>query len=209
MRDSSVRLDSIPVISTCLETIRVTQDSADQRRGNEPAGWNPASVTVSGPSRSTKRSWLAAPRKSSTQTSPLLLDTAQWGVSDPSELSWLTPSPSGTVAQARELLTRLGALDATGRLTPHGRQMGEAAASASCAHAAQIGPVGLRPTRLRSRRAPQRARPAARPLVRQTDVRLRLDLLYGHRGEATAASVDRRAIERGAPPISGNACCNR
>jgi ATP-dependent helicase HrpB len=182
---------------TRLETIRVTQDSADQRRGR--AGRLEPGICYRLWTEQEHQTLMARrpPEILDADLSSLLLDTAQWGVSDPSELSWLTPPPSGTVAQARELLTRLGALDATGRLTPHGRQMGELPLHPRLAHML-LRSVPLDCARLAcdlaallSERDLLRA-----PLVRQTDVRLRLDLLYGHRGEVTAASVDRRAIER-------------
>jgi len=49
---------------------------------------------------------------------PLALELAQWGSDD---LAFLTPPPDGTLAEARRLLTALGALTAAGRITAHGR----------------------------------------------------------------------------------------
>lgn len=182
---------------TRLETIRVTQDSADQRRGR--AGRLEPGICYRLWTEQEHRTLMARrpPEILDADLSSLLLNTAQWGVSDPSELSWLTPPPPGAIAQARELLTRLGALDATGRLTPHGRQMGELPLHPRLAHML-LRSVPLNCARLAcdlaaflSERDFLRS-----PSARQTDVRLRLDLLYGDRGEVTAASVDRRAIER-------------
>ncbi len=56
---------------------------------------------------------------------PLALELAAWGVADPAELAWLDPPPAAAFAQARELLSELGALDAAGSVTPHGRAMAE------------------------------------------------------------------------------------
>ena len=53
--------------------------------------------------------------------SALMLDCALWGVADPGELRWLDPPPAAAVAEARVRLTRLGAIDADGRPTAHGR----------------------------------------------------------------------------------------
>jgi ATP-dependent helicase HrpB len=50
----------------------------------------------------------------------LALDLAAWGSDD---LAFLTPPPAGALAEARALLTGLGALDASGRITPHGRAL--------------------------------------------------------------------------------------
>ncbi len=54
---------------------------------------------------------------------PLLLELALWGVEDPACLSWMDVPPAGAVAQARELLQGLEALDASGCITRLGRRM--------------------------------------------------------------------------------------
>lgn len=55
--------------------------------------------------------------------SALLLDCAIWGVADPRALRWLDPPPAAAVEEAGKRLTALGALDAGGRPTPHGREI--------------------------------------------------------------------------------------
>jgi ATP-dependent helicase HrpB len=97
-----------------LETVRVSQDAADQRRGR--AGRVAAGICY--------RLWDAAeqaqllarrtPEILDADLAPLALELAAAGISDPSSLRWLTLPPAGTFAQARELLTILGALDASG-----------------------------------------------------------------------------------------------
>ncbi len=54
--------------------------------------------------------------------SALALELAVWG-SAPSEMPFLTPPNQGTYAEAQTLLTLLGALDAQGRITDHGRAL--------------------------------------------------------------------------------------
>jgi ATP-dependent helicase HrpB len=54
---------------------------------------------------------------------PLVLELAQWGTRDAAELRWLDPPPAAHLAQATQLLRQLGALDAGGRITAHGRAM--------------------------------------------------------------------------------------
>ncbi len=54
-----------------------------------------------------------------------MLDLAHWGVRDPAKLAFLDPPPAAAVAEARALLRELGAVDAQGRITPHGRELGE------------------------------------------------------------------------------------
>lgn len=53
----------------------------------------------------------------------LVLDLAIWGVSDPGQLRWLDPPPSAAVAEARDRLKLLGAVDGDGRPTEHGRRI--------------------------------------------------------------------------------------
>ncbi|QQA42317.1 ATP-dependent helicase HrpB [Pelagovum pacificum] len=61
----------------------------------------------------------------------LALELAAWGSDD---LSFLTLPPPGPLAEARALLTDLGALDAEGRITPHGREMTALPAHPRIAH---------------------------------------------------------------------------
>lgn len=63
----------------------------------------------------------------------LALQLARWGVA-PHELAWLDAPPAAPFAQARDLLTRLGALDARGVLTAHGQAMAELPAHPRIAH---------------------------------------------------------------------------
>jgi ATP-dependent helicase HrpB len=53
--------------------------------------------------------------------SALTLDCALWGVADPRTLAWLDPPPAAAIDEARGRLTVLGAIDADGRPTPHGK----------------------------------------------------------------------------------------
>ena len=55
--------------------------------------------------------------------SPLLLDCAIWGESDPARMAWLDPPPAAALAEARVRLGELGALDESGRPTAHGRSL--------------------------------------------------------------------------------------
>lgn len=59
-----------------------------------------------------------------TDLSGLMLETAAWGVPDPSGLQWLTPPPEGRLKLARSKLIRLGAIDPdTGNITGRGREL--------------------------------------------------------------------------------------
>ena len=53
----------------------------------------------------------------------LALDLANWGTDSAAEMAFLTPPPAGAWAEARDLLTSLGALDGSGRITDHGQAL--------------------------------------------------------------------------------------
>ena len=53
--------------------------------------------------------------------SSLLLTCLLWGEADPPRLPFLDPPPAPALAEARQRLSRLGAIDQEGRITPHGR----------------------------------------------------------------------------------------
>lgn len=105
---------------TRLETVRVSQASADQRAGR--AGRTQPGIAI--------RLWHAGqtaalpaftpPQILASDLAGLVLDLAHWGVSDPTTLAFLDMPPGPAFAEARNLLIMLGALDDAGRLTPRG-----------------------------------------------------------------------------------------
>ncbi|WP_438433107.1 ATP-dependent helicase HrpB [Gorillibacterium sp. sgz500922] len=106
-----------------LVTEPVSRPAADQRRGR--AGRVAPGVccrlwTEEEDARLAPRS---QPEILSADLAPLALELAAWGESDAAGLRWLDPPPAAALAQARELLGQLGALDASGALTPDGRRM--------------------------------------------------------------------------------------
>jgi ATP-dependent helicase HrpB len=108
---------------TRLETVRASRAAVDQRRGR--AGRTEPGVCY--------RLWdepqtasLAAytqPEILSADLSSLVLDLAQWGVSDPASLAFLDPPPTPALNEARSLLRELGALDGEGRITAEGKSL--------------------------------------------------------------------------------------
>lgn len=153
--ESSVTLDGVRVVIDAglarvprfdarsgmsrLETVRVSRASADQRRGR--AGrtapghcirlWDEATQD-SLPQRPT-------PEILETDLAPLALELACAGHADASALRWLDAPPAGTLAQARALLKDLGALEADGRITAHGRAMADLGVAPRLAHLALRG----------------------------------------------------------------------
>jgi ATP-dependent helicase HrpB len=108
---------------TRLETIPVSLDSADQRRGR--AGRLETGVCYRLWSEGRHQTLLerSNPEILSVDLSPLALELAAWGVASSGTLSWIDPPPSAAFGQARRLLTQLGALDSHGRITGHGKRM--------------------------------------------------------------------------------------
>jgi len=107
---------------TRLETLRVSQASADQRRGRagrlEPGAcyrlWTEAAQRGLLP--------FTPPEILDADLAPLALELAVWGASAEA-LPWLTPPPAASLATAQALLADLGAIDDAGLVTPHGRAM--------------------------------------------------------------------------------------
>ncbi|HAO93026.1 MAG: ATP-dependent helicase HrpB [Deltaproteobacteria bacterium GWB2_55_19] len=103
-----------------LETIRVTRDSSDQRKGR--AGRTGPGLCMrlwtEDEDRTIKEK--STPEILEADLAPLALELSAWGVKDPSTLKWLDPPPPSAMSQAKELLARLGAIDGNETITPHG-----------------------------------------------------------------------------------------
>ncbi len=131
---------------TRLETIRLSRASADQRTGR--AGrlgpgfcyrlWTEGIHSGLRPHSS--------PEILEADLAPLVLELAQWGVTDATELHWMNPPPNGSFCQARELLQALEALDSKGRITAAGERMLGMAVHPRLAHmllqSEQMGQIG-------------------------------------------------------------------
>jgi ATP-dependent helicase HrpB len=108
---------------TALETVRVSQASAEQRKGR--AGrLGPGHCYRLWPEAEHKA--LAAhdaPEIRVADLAPLVLDMANWGVTSRDGLPWLEAPQAAPFAQAQDLLRQLGAVDASNSITAHGRAM--------------------------------------------------------------------------------------
>jgi ATP-dependent helicase HrpB len=179
---------------TRLENVRASQATADQRRGR--AGRLGPGVCVRLWTEADHRARVpqAEPEILAADLTPLALELAVWGAGDGSGLAFLDAPPSGTMTQARDLLTQLGALDAQGQPTAHGRTMARLGLHPRLAHMILIAAArGM--GRLACEIA---AILSERDLVRgptndrDTDLRSRVAVLRGDRAEG--ANVDRAAL---------------
>jgi ATP-dependent helicase HrpB len=188
---------------TRLHTVRVSRASADQRRGR--AGRTAPGVSYRLWDVHEEHTMLAATRPEilDADLSSLALELADAGIHDPSQLRWLDAPRPAAFGAARALLTQLAALDAQGRITPHGKRMAALPLAPRVAHllltAASRGEVvaGAAIAALLEERDVLRAE-GGRPPV---DLRLRTELLRrdgdgGTTAGMFGASVDRDATRR-------------
>lgn len=117
---------------TQLVTLPVSKASAEQRCGR--AGRLEAGVCYRLWSEGAHLLAQSSAEILDADLAPLLLELAQWGVSDMHALRWIDPPPAPHVAQARDLLQQLGALDIDGRITAHGKAMAQWGAHPRLAH---------------------------------------------------------------------------
>lgn len=181
-----------------LDTIPVTQDSADQRRGRAGRLEPGVCYRLWTEQEHRQLALRRPPEILDADLTPLVLDLAHWGTTDPSELSWLSVPPPGNVAQAKELLTRFGALDAEGRITEHGKRMADLPLHPRLSHML----VKSVPLRLTGLACDLAAILSERDLFRrssgmeQADLRLRLDALHEGGRQTAGATVDRGVLQR-------------
>ena len=182
---------------TRLETVRVSAASAEQRRGR--AGRVAPGVCY--------RLWSeieqgqlvprATPEILEADLAPLALELAVAGIIDPLELRWLDPPPAPALAQARELLRELDAIDDRFQVTDHGRAMARLALHPRLSHmlvrATELG-VGLTGCRLAAllgERDPFRSDATNA----DADVRARLDAIARGDSRADAGALHRIRAE--------------
>jgi len=108
---------------TRLATVKVSRSSAEQRRGR--AGRVEPGVCYRLWDEEQSRGLVAhqRPEIQEADLTGFALDLARWGAKSVEGLALLDPPPAGALAEARKVLIRLGALDAKGDLTSHGRRL--------------------------------------------------------------------------------------
>ncbi len=132
---------------TRLETVRISRASAEQRRGRAGRLGPGICYRLWSEGEHAHLAPFATPEILEADLAPVALELAAVGIADPSGLAWLDRPPPDAFARARALLTELGALDASGRITAHGREMAELGMHPRLAHmvltARRVGLGGL------------------------------------------------------------------
>ncbi|PIQ29166.1 ATP-dependent helicase HrpB [bacterium (Candidatus Blackallbacteria) CG17_big_fil_post_rev_8_21_14_2_50_48_46] len=108
---------------TRLTTRRISRASALQRQGRAGRLEPGFCIRLWQESDTARLLPEIEPEILSADLAPLVLELAQWGCSDPFQLAWLDPPPSVPWEQAQSLLQALGALDAKGLMTSHGKAL--------------------------------------------------------------------------------------
>lgn len=108
---------------TRLETVRASRAAVDQRRGRAGRTEPGICYRLWDEPQTASLPAYTQPEILSADLSTLVLDLAQWGVSDPAQLTFLDPPPPPALKEAHGLLGELGALDGDGRITEEGHAL--------------------------------------------------------------------------------------
>ncbi len=101
------------------DTLPISLASAQQRQGR--AGRLEPGICFRWWRENDFREPFSLPEIAEADLAPLVLETADWGVASPLDLTWLTPPPAATLSQATGVLKDLRLLDAQGKITDLGR----------------------------------------------------------------------------------------
>ena len=106
-----------------LVTVPASQASAEQRAGRAGRLGPGRCVRLWSPAEQQRRPAFDPPELVEADPLPVALQLAQWGDPLGTSLAWLDAPPQAPLQEARALLQRLDALDASGQLSAHGRQL--------------------------------------------------------------------------------------
>ncbi|MGH8517114.1 MAG: ATP-dependent helicase HrpB, partial [Panacagrimonas sp.] len=109
--------------SNRLETQRISRAAAEQRAGRAGRLGPGTAYRLWSPDQHGALATHDTPEILSTDLARFALELAAWGTTDPSTLALLDAPPAAHWNQASEMLRALGALDAQGRITAHGRKV--------------------------------------------------------------------------------------
>lgn len=129
-----------------LVTIEISKDSADQRAGRAGRLGPGKCYRMWNQTTEHRMALHRTPEILEADLASLVLDMAQWGITDIYSLTWLTPPPKTPLEQSVGMLHQLEALE-NNRITPHGKEMASLPCHPRLAHmlimARQINQVAL------------------------------------------------------------------
>lgn len=173
-----------------LVTVRVSQASAVQRAGRAGRTAPGSAWRLWGEGAQGTLAPQTPPEILTSDLAPLALELARWGARDVQDMPWMDPPPAATLAQARELLRRLEAIDAGHAITAVGMAMLETGLHPRLAHmlvrarGTALAPLAGNLAALLSERDLLRA-------ARDPDVRTRLEMLRGELRGADQGALSR------------------
>ncbi len=167
-----------------LQTVRISQDSAEQRAGR--AGRVAPGLALRLWPQSQRLEPARTPEIMQADLSAVALELAVWGST---RLPWLDAPPAAALAQAQDLLRALGALDDENHVTAAGRKLRALGALPRLAAAALRAPATLQAL-MADLLALIEARSPLRAAARSDDLRVALAALHAWRdGGARAAQA--------------------
>jgi ATP-dependent helicase HrpB len=148
--ETSITIDGVTIVIDCglqrlpkfepasgltrLETVRVSKASADQRAGRAGRTAPGIAIRLWRKEQTASLPDFTPPEILEADLSGLVLDAAEFGVTDLSALKFLDAPPAPALNEARSLLRDLDALDGAGRLTQTGKAMRRLALPVRLAH---------------------------------------------------------------------------
>ena len=106
-----------------LVTLPASQASAEQRAGRAGRLGPGRALRLWSPAEQQRRPAFDPPALLEADPAPLVLQLAEWGAGLGEELPWLEPPPRPHLLEGQALLRQLGAVDAQGGITRHGKAL--------------------------------------------------------------------------------------
>jgi ATP-dependent helicase HrpB len=117
-----------------LDTLRVSRASADQRAGRAGRLGPGTAYRLWSEEQQGRLPAHDTPEILAADLTRLALELAAWGVQTPAALALMDAPPAAAWSYAQDLLRDLGALDANGRITAHGKELARLPAAPRLGH---------------------------------------------------------------------------
>ena len=180
-----------------LETVKISRAAADQRRGRAAREGQGYCYRLWAKRDEPAMLEFSQPEIRLADLTSMVLEMAAWGVSQVSDLRWLTPPSQSLVDAAFSLLRRLGAVDADNRITEHGRELAKLGIHPRLAQMLLAGKkIGQgRLAAMLAALLNERDPLAAGDRLPDCDIDLRLELLMADDKSHTPARADRALLK--------------